>query len=138
VLLPPPMLARITPAFRALLSSFLAFEVHPSGGGCSQQLLCNAQLQRAMLAMAAETVLLCSGRLDALYPYAVEAGGATHLDALMVGAARKKARISCAHAHARACTHARTHARMHACTHARTHTHTHTHTHTLTHTHTHR
>ncbi len=26
----------------------------------------------------------CSGRIDALYPYCVEAGGATHLDALMV------------------------------------------------------
>jgi hypothetical protein len=59
-----------------------------------------------MLALAAETVFLCrslsfarvtpasfsarlivsldSGRLDALYPYCVEAGGATHLDALMV------------------------------------------------------
>jgi hypothetical protein len=30
------------------------------------------------------TQFLGSGRLDALYPYCVEAGGATHLDALMV------------------------------------------------------
>jgi hypothetical protein len=84
VTLPPSMLARITPTFRSLLSAFLAFEVHPSGGGCSQQLLSNATLQRAMLALSAETVFLCSGRMDAVYPYSVEAGGATHLDALMV------------------------------------------------------
>jgi hypothetical protein len=84
VALPPAMLARIIPTFRALLAAFLAFEVHPSGGGCAQQLLSNATLHRAMLALAAETVFLCSGRIDALYPYSVEAGGATHLDALMV------------------------------------------------------
>jgi hypothetical protein len=30
------------------------------------------------------TEFLGSGRIDALYPYCVEAGGATHLDALMV------------------------------------------------------
>lgn len=82
--LPPIMLTRIIPTFRALLAAFLAFEVRPSGGGCAQQLLINATLHRAMLALAAETVFLCSGRVDALYPYSVEAGGATHLDALMV------------------------------------------------------
>ena len=37
-----------------------------------------------MTGSACLILFTCSGRIDALYPYCVEAGGATHLDALMV------------------------------------------------------
>jgi hypothetical protein len=51
---------------------------------CSCAGLTRARFSRQLRSPVRLIVCLDSGRLDALYPYCVEAGGATHLDALMV------------------------------------------------------
>jgi hypothetical protein len=51
---------------------------------CSCAGLTRARFSRQLRSPVRLIVWLDSGRLDALYPYCVEAGGATHLDALMV------------------------------------------------------